>query len=159
MDESDTMPPEKAMEVADDLVEMGVKAVTFSGGGEPLIYRPLPDIVERLARGGVKVASLTNGAALKGRMADAFATHATWVRISIDGWDGPSYAKARHVPEDEFDRVIGNMRDFAARGSDCVLGVTYYRHAGKPPPHRRNGPSDEGCGRTAREVLGRRGRQ
>ena len=54
--------PEKAMEVADDLVEMGVKAVTFSGGGEPLIYRPLPDVIERLATGGVKVASLTNGA-------------------------------------------------------------------------------------------------
>ena len=125
MNEADTMPPEKAMEVADDLVEMGVKAVTFSGGGEPLIYRPLPDVIERLARGGVKVASLTNGAALKGRMADAFAAHATWVRISIDGWDGPSYAKARHVPEEEFDRVVGNMRDFAARGSDCVLGVTY----------------------------------
>ena len=34
MEYKDRLPKEKMMEIIDDLVEMGVKAVTFSGGGE-----------------------------------------------------------------------------------------------------------------------------
>nr|CRH04879.1 Putative radical SAM domain protein [Candidatus Magnetococcus massalia] len=125
MVERDVIPEAKMHEIADDCIEMGVKAITFSGGGEPLIYKPLPDIVQKLARGGIRVATLTNGINLKGRMADAFAEHGTWVRISIDGWDNPSYVKARGVGEGDFEAVVQNMRDFTARGSDCVLGVSF----------------------------------
>ncbi|MEG3641240.1 radical SAM protein [Magnetococcus sp. PR-3] len=125
MVERDVIPEAKMHEIADDCIEMGVKAVTFSGGGEPLVYKPLPDIVEKLAKGGIRVASLTNGVNLKGRMADAFANHATWIRISIDAWDGPSYVKARGVKADEFDRVLQNIRNFTARNSRCVLGISF----------------------------------
>ena len=57
MVESDILPKEKALEIVEDLIDMKVKAVTFSGGGEPLIYKPLPDVIERLAGGGIRVAS------------------------------------------------------------------------------------------------------
>ena len=33
----DFIPKAKMMEIIDDLVDMGVKAVTFSGGGDPFI--------------------------------------------------------------------------------------------------------------------------
>jgi MoaA/NifB/PqqE/SkfB family radical SAM enzyme len=125
MDLRDRLPEAKLFEIADDLVAMDVKAVTFSGGGEPLLYRALPEVVERLGRGGVRVAALTNGANLKGRMADAFAAHGTWVRVSIDAWDDASYAKSRGVKEGEFSRVIENLRAFIARGSNCVLGASF----------------------------------
>ena len=52
MVESDVLPKDKMFEIVDDLIDMDVKAVTFSGGGEPLIYKPLPDVVEKLAAGG-----------------------------------------------------------------------------------------------------------
>jgi len=125
MVETDSIPEAKIHEIADDLVDMGVKAVTFSGGGEPLIYRPLPGVIERLAKGGVKVAALTNGVNLKNQMADAFAEHATWIRISIDGWDDASYTAARGAAAGDFGRVIDNIRAFAARGSKCALGVSF----------------------------------
>ena len=124
MDVKDLIPTDKMLEIADDIVDMGVRAVTFSGGGEPLIYKPLPDVIERLAAGGVKVGALTNGSNLKGKVADAFADHATWVRISMEGWDGPSYAGARRIGEDAFDKLVDNMRGFIARKSLCVLGVS-----------------------------------
>ena len=38
MVQKDYIPREKMMEVIDDIVEMGVKAVTFSGGGDPFYY-------------------------------------------------------------------------------------------------------------------------
>ena len=125
MDLGDVIPPRKMFEIIDDLVEMGVQAVTFSGGGEPLIYKQLPECIERLSRGGVKVASLTNGENLTGKMADAFAAHGTWIRISIDAWDGKSYAEARSIGEGKFETVLANMHDFSKRGSDCVLGISF----------------------------------
>ena len=35
MEIKDSIPKEKMIEIIDDLIEMDVKAVTFSGGGEP----------------------------------------------------------------------------------------------------------------------------
>ena len=125
MDTRDVLPEDKMFEIVDDAIEMGVEAVTFSGGGEPLLYKPLPRVIEKLSKGGIKVASLTNGSNLKGKMADAFAEYGTWIRISIDGWDNASYAAARNIKEGDFDRVVQNMRDFTARKSDCVLGISF----------------------------------
>ena len=118
----DRIPQAKMTEIVDDLLAMKVKAVTFSGGGEPLIYPYFAETVNRLAAGGVKIASLTNGSRLKGKVADALAAHGTWLRVSIDGWDGPSYAKYRSVEETAFEAVMANLTAFAARGSNCVLG-------------------------------------
>lgn len=125
MVEADVIPEAKMVEIVDDLVDMGVKAVTFSGGGEPLVYKPLARMIERLAKGGVRVATLTNGVNLKNRVADALAEHATWVRVSIDGWDNASYTRLRDAADGEFDRVVANMRAFAARDGTCVLGVSF----------------------------------
>lgn len=125
MDERDSIPPSKMIEIADDLIAMKVAAVTFSGGGEPLLYKALPETIERLACGGIAVATLTNGANLKGRMAEALAAHATWVRVSVDAWDDDSYVKSRGAREGEFTRLLENMRAFVASGTRCVLGVSF----------------------------------
>lgn len=122
---SDRLADDKLLEIVDDLVVMGVAAVTFSGGGEPLLHKRLPDAVERLARGGVRVATLTNGSNLKGRMADAFAEYGTWVRVSMDAWDDASYAHARSVRQGEFSKIIDCMRAFIDLRSRCVLGVSF----------------------------------
>jgi len=125
MEYKDRLPREKMMEIVDDLAEMGVKAATFSGGGEPLIYPYITEAVTRLGQSGVKVATLTNGSHLHEEIAEAFARYGTWIRISIDGWDAKSYAKIRNVKLTEFDLVINNMRNFANLNSSCVLGINY----------------------------------
>lgn len=125
MDVRDKIPEAKMFEIVDDLITMGVEAVTFSGGGEPLLYKPLPEVVERLAAGGVRVAALTNGANLKGRMANAFAAHGTWIRVSMDSWDDASCAENRNVKMGEFTRIVDNIRRFVGRRSRCVLGVSF----------------------------------
>ena len=125
IDYDDIIPEAKMFEIVDDVIAMGVKAVTFSGGGEPLLYKPLPEVVKRLAQGGVRVATLTNGANLKGRVADAFAEHGTWVRISTDAWNDQSFAKSRGVRDGAFTDLLRNIRGFAARNSKCVLGISF----------------------------------
>jgi MoaA/NifB/PqqE/SkfB family radical SAM enzyme len=125
IDYKDAIPKAKMLEIVDDVIEMGVKAVTFSGGGEPLLYKPMPEVVKRLAEGGVRVATLTNGSNLKGKVADAFAEYGTWVRVSTDAWDDASFAKSRGAREGDFTQLLQNLTEFAARDSKCVLGVSF----------------------------------
>lgn len=125
MNERDMIPKEKMFEIIDDCADMGVKAITFSGGGEPFCYPHLKETTQRLAEKGIKCAALTNGSLLKGDIAKIFAEHASWLRISIDGWDDESYAAYRSVKHGEFSKVIGNLRDFAALGGKCYLGVSF----------------------------------
>ncbi len=67
MDTRDVLPKAKMYEIIDDVIEMGVQAVTFSGGGEPTLYKPLPDVIEKLGKGGIRVGCLSNGSNLKGK--------------------------------------------------------------------------------------------
>lgn len=121
----DRIPAEKMREIVEDVIAMGVKAVTFSGGGEPLLYPEIVETATRLAQSGIKVATLTNGAFLENQVAETFARYATWVRVSMDYWDAASCAKSRGVKITEFDRIMSNMRSFLASGTKCVLGVSF----------------------------------
>ncbi len=120
----DHIPREKMMEITDDIVEMGVKAVTFSGGGDPFCYAYLLDTVKKLSQTPVKFASLTNGSRLDGEVAEIFAHKGTWLRVSMDGWDNESYASYRGVSKDEFSKVMSNMENFKKLGGGCFLGVS-----------------------------------
>jgi MoaA/NifB/PqqE/SkfB family radical SAM enzyme len=104
---------------------MGVKAVTFSGGGEPFCYPYLLDAVKKLADSPVKFASLTNAARVYGEVAEVFAHHATWLRVSMDGWDNDSYREYRSCGDGEFTKIVDNMRSFKRLGGKCYLGVSY----------------------------------
>ncbi len=125
MEYKDRISRDKLMEIIDDLAEMGVGAVTFSGGGEPLIYPHITEAAHRIGKHNLKLATLTNASHLDGEIAEAFARYGTWIRVSIDGWDGASYAQYRGVKEDEFQKIICNMKHFAELKSQCVLGVNY----------------------------------
>ena len=125
MEEKDAIPFEKLNEIAEDIIDMDVKAVTFSGGGEPLLYKKLPLIIEKLAKKGVKIAALTNGSNLKGKMAEAFRRYGTWIRISLDGYDNESYAKARGVKHDSFFRLLNNINAFTSEDTKCMVGCAF----------------------------------
>jgi MoaA/NifB/PqqE/SkfB family radical SAM enzyme len=122
---SDYIPKEKMLEIIDDLNSMGVKAVTFSGGGEPLCYPYLLEAVKKLAKTKIKFSCLTNGSLLAGEVAEIFAQHATWMRISMDGWDSASYRFYRNVPKSEFAKVINNIKNFKKLKGKCDLGISF----------------------------------
>lgn len=120
----DQIPKDKMLEITDDIIEMGVKSVTFSGGGEPFCYPHLLDAVKKLANSPVKFAALTNGARLQGEVAEFFAHHATWLRISMDGWDDASYSKYRGVADGEYTKIMENIENFKKYNSKCYLGIS-----------------------------------
>tara|TARA_B100000315_G_C14421801_1_gene515924 strand:- start:67 stop:642 length:576 start_codon:yes stop_codon:yes gene_type:complete len=125
MNERDFIPEDKMMEIIDDVIHMGVKAITFSGGGDPFYYPYLLGAVKKLSQSPVKFASLTNGARLDGELAETFDHNATWLRISIDGWDTTSYSAYRNVSSSEFTKVMTNMENFKKLEGKCYLGVSF----------------------------------
>ena len=124
MVQKDQIGREKMLEIIDDLADMQVQAVTFSGGGEPFCYPYLVEAARKLAQTPIRFAALTNGSRLVGEAAEIFAERATWLRISIDGYDDESYSRYRRVKDGEFTMVLNNMRDFKRLGGECFLGVS-----------------------------------
>jgi MoaA/NifB/PqqE/SkfB family radical SAM enzyme len=120
----DSIPKEKMIEIIDDFGAIGVKAVTFSGGGEPLCYPHISDSLEGLAYHEIKIAMLTNGALLKNDVADILAENAEWIRISIDGWDSESYSKYRGIGLDAYGKVMENIRKFNIIKKKCQCGIS-----------------------------------
>ena len=124
MKQNDVIPKDKMFEIIDDLNEMNVKAVTFSGGGDPFCYPYLIDAIKKISKTNIKFAALTNGSKLEGEIAELFSNYGTWIRISIDGWDQQSYADYRNTSIKGFENVISNIINFKKLKGKCFLGAS-----------------------------------
>lgn len=121
----DQIPWEKMQEIISDISDMGVKAVTFSGGGEPLIYPYIVETMQKILDAGIDLSIITNGQLLKGKRAEVLA-NAKWVRISFDSANAETYAKVRQLPLEAFEEVCDNIRTFSKIKQDtCELGVNF----------------------------------
>ena len=121
----DSIPWEKMQEIIQDMGDMGVKAVTFSGGGEPLTYSHILDAVQLMKQNHIELSLISNGQLLQGEIAEVFYS-AKWVRISFDSPVEAEYMKLRNVSARAFQTVVENIRSFAQhKDKDCVLGVNF----------------------------------
>lgn len=119
----DEIPREKMLEIVSDMADMGVKAVTFSGGGEPLLYPYIEETMERVLDAGIDLSIITNGSLLAGRKAELLA-RAKWVRISIESVNDEEYCRIRGIKRGSFDKLCENIEAFAKmKRDDCELGV------------------------------------
>lgn len=124
-DPTDYIPHDKMMEILDDMGKMGVKAVTFSGGGEPLVYQYIEEAMEKVLELGIDLSIITNGSMLCGQKAEILA-HAKWVRISIDSINPENYARIRGVSETAMPTLKKNIEEFAKiKNEDCELGINF----------------------------------
>ena len=104
------IPYQKAIEIIDDAADMGVKAIQFTGGGEPTVHAKHKEIFSHALDRGLQIALVTNGVLLKEQLREIL-IHATWVRVSIDAGLPETYAKIREVPESQFHRSLENIRE------------------------------------------------
>ena len=122
---NDMIPREKMLEIVNDMKEMGVKAVTFSGGGEPLVYPYIEETMDRVLQAGIDLSIITNGSMLQGKKAELLAK-AKWVRISIDSIDEGNYAKIRGIGCDALPQLLENIAAFAnIKDETCELGINF----------------------------------
>lgn len=125
VNKQDFIPRDKMLEILDDMRDMGVRAVTFSGGGEPLIYPFIAETMKKILEYKIDLSVITNGQLLKDERAEIL-SHAKWVRISFDSANAKTYAKTRRIPENYFDEVCENIKNFAKIKQDnCELGINF----------------------------------
>lgn len=130
MDSKDVIPTAKWEEVLQDFAYMGVRAVTYSGGGEPLLHKDCVPMMLRTRSLGIDLSIITNGQLLSGERAEAL-HDAKWVRVSIDYLDPEQLEQNRKVNRRGFDQIMANLAAFAAQKSkDCDFGVNFIVHRG-----------------------------
>lgn len=107
--------------VLNDFKDLGGKAVTYSGGGEPLCYHSIKQALLLTKELGLDLSIITNGQALKDEILEYLAD-SKWVRISFDAANTETYKKIRNVGT--YESVLNNIKDFAKKKSNnCVLGI------------------------------------
>lgn len=121
----DEIPKKKMIEILDNFKELGVKAITYSGGGEPLVYPFIENAFEKTLDLGIELSIITNGQSLNGRKAE-FLSKAEWVRISADYCNSELFVKHRKISEEFFKKEKENIEKFSKiKKSDCELGVNF----------------------------------
>lgn len=103
-DERDMLDVALIFSAIDDAAELGYNWISVSGG-EPLLYRPLPELLQHTKRRGLHTAIATNGMLLRPRLLDAIAPHIDLLAISIDGTPESHNTIRNH------DRAFETMRD------------------------------------------------
>lgn len=121
VNQRESIPWERMKQVLSDLSAMHVKAITFSGGGDPLVYHSIEQALKMVYDLGIDYSVITNGQSLDGNIID-YLKYAKWVRISFDASNKDTYESIRNVKT--YDKVITNIEKFAChKTSDCVLGI------------------------------------
>jgi MoaA/NifB/PqqE/SkfB family radical SAM enzyme len=122
------IPTPKAHELIADAQALGVKAVTFTGGGEPTVH---PDHLALFADAldrGFDCSLNTNGALLR-RGWEAVLPRFTYIRFSIDGGTAEEYARIRRVTPNTYGVVLQNLQrlvnEVRRQSSACVVGTGY----------------------------------
>ena len=121
----DQLDLEIMMNLIRDLGEMKVKAVTFSGGGEPLVYPHIEEAMQSVLDHRIDLSVITNGTFLCDKKADIL-RNAKWVRISMDSCRAGNYARIRGIKEEIFHKIAENIKSFARKkNKDCELGINF----------------------------------
>jgi MoaA/NifB/PqqE/SkfB family radical SAM enzyme len=92
-----------AKQIIDKCKKLGTKAVTLTGGGEPLIYPHITDLIDYFHSYDIKIGLTTNGLLLD-KIPYTTLSKVTWCRISND-----DYRKFTSSYSSMLERVISNV--------------------------------------------------
>lgn len=118
------VPYEKCIEILDDAAALGVKAVQFTGGGEPTVHPRFLDIAAYALSKNLKCSLVTNGTLFRDGWRDVLPRF-EWVRVSLDAGTSATYAAIRKVKPDMFHRALINLSDLALASSVCYVGASF----------------------------------
>lgn len=116
------IPTPKAMSLLEEFARAGVKAVQFTGGGEPTAHVDHLTIMRRAQTLGMETSLVTNGLRMI-PMSDVTLKH-QWIRVSIDAGSADMYAAVRRVPKGHWAKVWSNIASLASLYKG-TLGIGY----------------------------------
>lgn len=107
----------------------GVKAILYSGEGEPLLYNNAIDIIIFTKEIGIDVALVTNGVMYDKEKAKRSLGYLTWLKISLDAGLEKTYAVIHGTKKDDFKIVLNNIKEAVKirdkNKHNCTIGVQF----------------------------------
>lgn len=96
-----------------DLAALDTEQVSFTGGGEPMLYHQIDTAVELVRKNGMACSICTNASRLNEEQAKRYAELGVHLSVSINASDPETYAiiHPRTTPED-FKRITGLLHKF-----------------------------------------------
>jgi len=123
------IPYDKCIEILNDCKDMGVKALQYTGGGEPTVHPKHKEIFQHTLDLGLDLSLITNGVLMRPGMPEIL-SQGSWVRFSLDAAKKESYSSIREVSEDYFEKVLKHIKQVVdARNknkeSNLVIGIGF----------------------------------
>ena len=105
---------ERLIELANEIVEAGVRGVILIGGGEPLAHPKIGQLITTLGTNNVALGITTNGTFIH-RYLDEIAEYASWTRVSFDAASEETFCKLRpsKAGKSKYQTILDNMRALA----------------------------------------------
>jgi radical SAM protein with 4Fe4S-binding SPASM domain len=114
----------RILSLLSELAEVGVKSITFTGGGEPLVHHRAADIFRHCAALGMQFGVVTNGRRMEGEAAEVIAKHATFVRVSLDAGTTQTHQLLHATPMPEYTLILKNIAQVVALAKDRTPPLT-----------------------------------
>jgi MoaA/NifB/PqqE/SkfB family radical SAM enzyme len=121
-------PVPRVYTLIDELAGCGVKSVTLTGGGEPLIHKEIVAIIEHLNRSPLQWGLVTNGFLLRGDVLKPIAEGATFVRVSLDAGSDRTHAFTHGLAkgQHQFETILENMSQLRKSADDrLTIGASF----------------------------------
>ena len=116
-----SFPYDRLITLIDELKDIGVKAISLTGVGDPLVYPHIFELLDYIASKDIEIGITTN---LCFRLTDEqikTLNRCSWIRTSINATDEKTY-KLVHNPKDDqgLQTVINNIKRL-----DTIISVSY----------------------------------
>jgi len=112
-----------------EAAEKDVKAILYSGEGEPLLYKDAADVIAFTKRANIDVALSTNGVLFDKKEAAKSLQYLSWLRVSLNAGTKENYSIIHNTKSKDFGIVLNNLQE-AVKIRDknkyaCTIGIQF----------------------------------
>jgi len=116
---------DRLMEIGQEFIDCGVKAVILIGGGEPLAHPKTGELISLLGQNDVHIGITTNGSFID-RLIEPISEYSKWTRVSMDAATDEMFTILRPSKggKSKFQKIVDNMK-MLAKTKKGTLGFSY----------------------------------
>jgi MoaA/NifB/PqqE/SkfB family radical SAM enzyme len=116
--------------IIDSCIELGVKGIILSGGGEPTLNKNTELLVRLADEAGIIIGLFTNGSLLTKETIKEYIKHLSFIRFSFDDFSPKNYSLTKGVPERNYYLVLDNIKKCVGEkkytnNTKCRIGIDF----------------------------------
>ena len=124
-DNKQFIPIDRIVKILDELKEIGVPSIEYTGGGEPQCHPNFSTILNETIDKGFEWSLVTNGAKSDLKRNLLYFKKAEWIRVSADASCAKTHSIMHGTSLEDFDNVVQFIRILAHECVDTIIGVSF----------------------------------